>query len=119
MVKLTNFKQCQNVFSEGSAGVKANAGAYTNNRDMNGATKTIWIILILFVLMCVCVHEYVYLCGEQECPFPIQHVCSRGGASVQAFLFPFTYASQPLMSLYTTPILPPSPSRRPEFSPPE
>lgn len=76
-------------------------------------------VLILFVLMCVCVHEYVYLCGEQECPFPIQHVCSRGGASVQAFLFPFTYASQPLMSLYTTPILPPSPSRRPEFSPPE
>ena len=33
----------------------------------------------------VCVHEYVYLYGEQECPFPIQHVCSRGGASVQAF----------------------------------
>lgn len=43
MVKLTNFKQCQNLFSEGSAGLKANAGAYINNRDMNGATKTIWI----------------------------------------------------------------------------
>lgn len=53
-------------------------------------------VLTLFVFMYMCVHECVYLGGEQECPFPIQHGCIRGrglclGAS------PSPYASQPLM----------------------
>jgi len=43
VVKLTHFQQCQNFFFSGKLWPEGQHDAYTNNLEMNEATKTIWI----------------------------------------------------------------------------